>query len=84
MTLETILGSLAAMLTTASFLPQAWNIYKTKDTEAISLWMYIIYSIGVFLWVAYGILIQSWPMVIANAVTMAISLWILWMKMGHK
>lgn len=84
MTLETILGSLAAMLTTASFLPQACNIYKTKDTEAISLWMYIIYSVGVFLWVVYGILIQSWPMVIANAVTIAISLWILWMKMGHK
>ncbi len=83
MNLETILGYTAAVLTTLSFLPQATRIYRTKNTDAISFWMYSIFSAGVFLWLIYGVLIQAWPVVIANAITLLLSLWILWMKINE-
>lgn len=83
MNLETILGYTAAVLTTFSFLPQAIRIYRTKNTDAISVWMYSIFSTGVFLWLIYGVLIQAWPVVIANAITLLLSLWILWMKINE-
>ncbi len=83
MNLETILGYIAATLTTFSFLPQAIRIYKTKNTSAISVWMYSIFSAGVFLWLIYGCLIQAWPVVFANGITLLLSLWILWMKINE-
>jgi MtN3 and saliva related transmembrane protein len=83
MNLETILGYTAAALTTFSFLPQAIRVYRTKNTDAISFWMYSIFSTGVFLWLIYGVLIQAWPVVIANAITLLLSLWILWMKINE-
>ena len=83
MNFETILGYIAAVLTTFSFLPQAIQIYRTKNTSAISFWMYSIFSAGVFLWLIYGGLIQAWPVVIANAITLLLSLWILWMKINE-
>ncbi len=83
MNLETILGYLAATLTTCSFLPQAIRIYKTKNTSAISVWMYSIFSAGVFFWLIYGCLIQAWPVVLANGITLLLSLWILWMKINE-
>lgn len=83
MNLENILGYVAAVLTTFAFLPQAWRIYITKDTNAISFWMYLIFSLGVFLWLVYGVFINAWPVVIANAITLLISLWILWMKINE-
>ncbi len=83
MNLEAILGYTAAVLTTLSFLPQAIRIYRTKNTDAISFWMYSIFSVGVFLWLIYGVLIQAWPVVIANAITLLLSLWILWMKINE-
>ena len=83
MNFETILGYIAAVLTTFSFLPQAIRVYRTKNTDAISFWMYSIFSTGVFLWLIYGALIQAWPVVIANAITLLLSLWILWMKINE-
>lgn len=83
MNLETILGYIAATLTTCSFLPQAIRIYKSKNTSAISVWMYSIFSAGVFLWFIYGCLIQAWPVVFANGITLLLSLWILWMKINE-
>lgn len=83
MNLENILGYIAATLTTFAFLPQAWRIYKTKDTKAISFWMYLIFSLGVFLWLVYGVLIGAWPIVVANSITLLLSLWILWMKINE-
>lgn len=82
-TFETFIGYLAAILTTCAFLPQAWRIYKTKNTQAISLWMYLIFSFGVFLWLIYGFLIGAWPIVVANGVTLLLSTWILWMKINE-
>jgi MtN3 and saliva related transmembrane protein len=82
--LETILGYLAASLTTLSFLPQVIQVYRSKNTDAISFWMYLIFSTGVFFWFIYGVMIQAWPVVVANAITLALSLSILWMKVNEK
>jgi MtN3 and saliva related transmembrane protein len=64
-----ILGYAAATLTTASFLPQTIRTLKTKETKAISLTMYSVFCTGVLLWLVYGLIIQNWPLVLANAVT---------------
>jgi len=64
-----IIGYLAAFLTTVSFLPQAIKTIKTKDTSGISLLMYSVFLIGVLFWGAYGILLKSLPMILANIVT---------------
>ena len=56
-----LIGLLAAILTTASFLPQAILVVRTRNTEGISLAMYILFTIGVAGWFAYGLLIESLP-----------------------
>jgi len=73
-------GSLAAVLTTASFVPQVWHTYRTRDVSGISLGMYVAFATGVFLWLAYGLLLGAWPIVVANAVTLALAIAILAMK----
>lgn len=78
-----MIGYLAATLTTVAFLPQVIRLYKTKNTEAISIWMYSIFSMGVFLWLIYGCIIEAWPIVAANAITLLLSLCILWMKINE-
>lgn len=75
------LGYAAATLTTASFLPQAWHTFRTRDVSGISLAMYSVFSFGVALWLAYGVLLQAWPIVFANAVTLALAACILTMKL---
>ena len=74
------LGYVAAFLTTASFVPQAWLTFKTRDVRGISLGMYSTFTLGVALWLLYGVLIQACPVVIANAITLALSAGILWMR----
>lgn len=76
---ETI-GSLAAVLTTASFVPQVWHTYRTRDVGGISLGMYAAFAIGVFLWLVYGLMLDAWPIVVANAITLALAIAILAMK----
>jgi len=78
------LGIVAAILTTASFLPQAIKVIKTKETKDLSLSMYSMFFIGVVLWLTYGILIQNIPVIIANAVTFVLSGIILMMKIKYK
>lgn len=74
------LGYVAAFLTTASFVPQAWLTFKTRDVRGISLGMYSTFTLGVALWLVYGMLIQAWPVVMANAITLALAAGILWMR----
>lgn len=69
----TILGLIAATLTTAAFLPQVLKTWQSKSAKDISLGMLISFSIGVFLWLVYGILIQSLPVILANAITLVLS-----------
>ena len=75
------IGSVAALLTTASFLPQAWHSFKTRDVSGISLGMYSVFTVGVALWLLYGVLLQSWPLIIANCITLALAGAILVMKL---
>ena len=75
------IGSVAAALTTLSFVPQALKTFKTRDVSGISLGMYTAFTLGVALWLVYGVLIGAWPIIIANAVTLVLALAILVMKL---
>lgn len=76
-------GYVAAVLTTASFVPQAVRTVRTRDTRAISLWMYLLFTAGVACWLGYGFVLGAWPVIVANAVTLALSLLILLMKLRY-
>jgi MtN3 and saliva related transmembrane protein len=75
------IGYAAAALTTASFVPQAWLTFKTRNVSGISLGMYGAFTLGVFLWLVYGWLAGAWPVVVANAITLGLALAILVMKL---
>jgi MtN3 and saliva related transmembrane protein len=70
MDLITILGLIAATLTTGAFLPQAVKTIKTKHTKDLSLGMYSILTLGIFLWLLYGIFISDIPIIFANGITL--------------
>ncbi|MFA6016202.1 MAG: SemiSWEET transporter [Gallionellaceae bacterium] len=74
------IGSLAALLTTASFIPQVWQIFRSHHTKDISLGMYIAFTAGVALWLVYGVLLVSWPIIIANSITLCLAGSVLIMK----
>ena len=75
-----LIGSLAALLTTASFVPQAIKTIRLKQTKDISLGMYIMFNAGVILWLIYGIALNSYPLIFANIVTLMLTLVILGYK----
>lgn len=79
--LPDLVGSAAAFLTTLSFLPQAWLSFKTRDVSGVSLGMYSVFTMGVALWLVYGVLLGAWPIVIANTITLVLALAILGMKL---
>ena len=83
MNIADLIGSLAACLTTVSFVPQAWLTFKTRDVSGVSLLMYSVFTVGVALWLVYGVLLGSWPIVIANAITLVLALMILGMKLVY-
>jgi MtN3 and saliva related transmembrane protein len=84
MNLTDFIGTLAAVLTTASFLPQAWHTFQTKDVSGISLGMYSAFTSGVACWLVYGWLLGAWPVVIANCITLALASAILVMKVRYR
>ncbi|MEK7811936.1 MAG: SemiSWEET transporter [Pseudomonadota bacterium] len=75
------IGSLAATLTTAAFVPQVWQVVRTRHTQDISLAMYATFTCGVALWLAYGIQLQAWPIIIANSVTLLLAGTVLILKL---
>jgi MtN3 and saliva related transmembrane protein len=79
-----LIGYCAAALTTASFVPQAIHTFRTRDVRGISLGMYSAFTLGVSLWLAYGLLLGAWPIVIANAITTALAASILVMKLRYR
>lgn len=83
LSIDTI-GYIAAVLTTGSFLPQAWHTFQTKDVSGISLTMYSAFTLGVMLWLAYGLLLGAWPMIVANVITLSLAVSILVMKMRYR
>lgn len=78
-----LVGYAAAILTTFSFLPQAWLTFRTRDVRGISLGMYSAFTAGVALWLVYGLLAGAWPLVAANAITLALASVILAMKIRY-
>jgi MtN3 and saliva related transmembrane protein len=84
MTLIETIGYVAATLTTGSFVPQAWQTFRTRDVSGISLGMYSVFVVGSALWLTYGLMIAAVPVVIANAVTLGLALAILAMKVRYR
>ena len=78
-----IIGYCAAFLTTIAFLPQAIQSWRTRDLSGISLGMYSLFTVGVGLWLVYGLIIEKWPLILANAMTFALALSILLLKLRH-
>jgi MtN3 and saliva related transmembrane protein len=78
-----LIGYCAAALTTLSFVPQAWLTFRTRDVRGISLGMYSVFTVGVALWLLYGVLMGAWPIVLANAVTLGLASVILGMKLRY-
>ena len=78
-----VVGALTACLTTASFVPQAWLSFRTRNVSGVSLGMYSVFTAGVALWLAYGLMLSAWPIVIANAITLTLAIAILSMKLVY-
>jgi MtN3 and saliva related transmembrane protein len=81
-TTEEVIGAIAAVLTTSSFLPQAIKVLRTRDTGAISLVMYVLFTAGVSLWGVYGLMTWQWSIIIANGITVVLAATILAMKVA--
>ena len=84
MSFTSSIGFLAAILTTSAFIPQAYKTIRTRNTKGLSLFMYLIFSVGVALWLVYGISIGDYPVMVANAVTLLFALVILGFKLRYK
>lgn len=74
------IGHLAAILTTISFVPQVYKVYKTDSVKDISFWMFLLFSVGVLLWFVYGLIINNLPIILANAITFLMAMFILTKK----
>ena len=75
------IGALASALTTIAFVPQVWKVWKTRSTHDLSLPMYSIFTTGVALWLVYGVMIGSWPIIVGNAITVVLAGSVLAMKL---
>ena len=78
--LASIIGFIAAILTTVAFVPQILKIWRARSAKDVSLGMYTVFTLGVALWLVYGILIHSWPIIFANCVTLSLAGAVLVMK----
>lgn len=79
-----IIGLLAAVLTTAAFLPQVYQTYKTKDVSALSLPMLTMFFVGIILWLIYGVYINSLSMILANSITVISAFLLIVFKLKYR
>jgi MtN3 and saliva related transmembrane protein len=79
-----LIGYAAAILTTGSFVPQAWLTFRTRDVSGISLGMYSVFTGGIALWLVYGVAMGAWPIIAANAITLTLAASILVMKLRYR
>jgi MtN3 and saliva related transmembrane protein len=77
------LGFVAAICTTLAWVPQALKTIRSRDTRSISLWMQSLMTLGIFLWLVYGVLIVAWPLIGANIVTLGLVATILVLKIRY-
>lgn len=82
--LSDLVGYAAAVLTTIAFVPQALTSWRTRDLSGVSLTMYSLFTAGVALWLVYGILLGSWPIIVANTVTVILAGIVLVLKLFHR
>mgnify|MGYP001766718178 CR=1 FL=1 len=78
-----LLGGVAALLTTLCWLPQTLRAIRDRDVASLSLATFAVFSAGIFLWLIYGLLIGSWPVILANVFTLALNLAIVVQKLRH-
>lgn len=78
-----IIGAIAAILTTAAYIPQSIKVLREKNTKSISLCMYLMMIGGITMWFIYGLMIDSASLIFANAVTLVLAVIILVMKIRH-
>jgi MtN3 and saliva related transmembrane protein len=83
MELVDLVGYMAATLTTAAFLPQVLKVWKSKSTKDLALSTLLSFILGVGMWLVYGLLLKSTPVIIANAVTLVLNLVILRFKLKY-
>ncbi len=83
MNLADTLGTVAGVLTTVAFAPQVWGVWKTRSTRDISLSMYLVFTTGVAFWLAYGVVLGAWPIIVANSVTLMLTGTVLVLKLRH-
>lgn len=79
-----LVGYAAAILTTIAFIPQAVKSWATRDLSGISLSMYSLFTLGVAMWLIYGVMLGAWPIIIANAITLALAGVVLALKVTHR
>ena len=79
--MESYLGYLAALCTTVAFIPQAIKVYKTKHTKDISFGMFSLLNAGLIFWLIYGLMLNSYPIILANALTLIFAVYILVIKL---
>jgi len=79
-----VVGYAAGVLTTIAFVPQVFHSLRTRDLSGVSLRMYVLFTVGVALWLAFGIAVGSWPIIAANAVTLALAGVVLFLKVRHR
>jgi len=75
------IGFIAAILTTVSFVPQVLKVWRSRSAKDISLGMYSLFTLGIAAWLVYGVLIDSWPVILANLVTLMLAGSVLVMKL---
>lgn len=78
------LGLIAATLTTSAFVPQVYKAWKHRSTRDISLSMYLVLSVGLILWMIYGVFIESLPVILANSITLFLVGTMVFLKIRHK
>lgn len=78
-----LIGMIAGALTTIAFVPQVWRVWKTRSTKDISLGMYLVFTTGVVFWLAYGLMLGAWPIIVANVITLALTGTVLVLKLRH-
>jgi MtN3 and saliva related transmembrane protein len=78
-----LVGYLAATLTTAAFLPQVFQVWQSKSTKDLSLPTLLAFIAGISIWLIYGLLVRSAPIIAANAVTLVLNLVILRFKLQY-
>ena len=82
--IQDLVGYAAATLTTLAFIPQTLQSWRTRDLSGVSLGMYSLFTLGVAMWLLYGVVLDSWPIIIANTITLALAGTVLFLKLRHK